>query len=476
MRHLPRLCTVALVAAAVLVLHSPSSYAQGYVPPSGTGGGGDAYLGADQTWTGQQTFIDNKFLIRDNLVATKKMQFDMSLVGSGQTSTMFPPDASGTLPLLETTQSWTAQQNFTAGLKVNSGWPLFIGSTPDFGVLRYNVNQTPSQLLLGLPSSGNALLLADRATENYNFAHVASTNPVLYIQDATASTTNWMSVGVYAGFGIPVAQIDTGGSSALLLGSVTGGRGYQLIFNSLSNTVYTDAYSMRMKGAYADDGQGGAMLENSSGVSAGVPGFTPGAFFVGNGFQSNSPVNGLISGTSGYTGANTQGATLTIAGGRGNGTGKSGNVAVQTAPTGTTSGLTLGTWATRDVIVAAAKPLTEGSATGFWRVDVASGSAAGGRVGYCVKANDGTNQQARCGSIPWAVVNDAGTPSCTFGTATDVVPAGMAGTLTVAFTCPSNVANTVDLSAAATSSLTQTLLEIGFRVERDYGTGAMTQL
>ena len=110
------------------------------------------------------------------------------------------------------------------------------------------------------------------------------------------------------------------------------------------------------------------------------------------------------------------------------------------------------------------KTLTEATDTSFVRVAVASGSRTGGEVFYCLNAADASDHQERCGSVPFAVVNKAGTETCAMGTASDVV-AVSAGTLTVTWaTDTATPTNGCDLRANATSSLTQTTLNLSYTV------------
>lgn len=110
------------------------------------------------------------------------------------------------------------------------------------------------------------------------------------------------------------------------------------------------------------------------------------------------------------------------------------------------------------------KTLTESAATTFVRLSVASGARTGGTLFYCINAADASDHQERCGQAPFAVVNKAGTETCAVGTAADVV-AVSAGTLTVAFTADTAVANGCDLQANAVSSLTQTTLDMSYFVQ-----------
>ena len=110
------------------------------------------------------------------------------------------------------------------------------------------------------------------------------------------------------------------------------------------------------------------------------------------------------------------------------------------------------------------KNLTESSATSFVQVACASGAQTGGILHYTIIASDATDYQSRSGSVPFAIVNKAGTETCTIGTAADAV-AVSTGTLTVSFTSDNSPTNAVYLQANAVSSLTQTTLAIRYWVE-----------
>lgn len=113
------------------------------------------------------------------------------------------------------------------------------------------------------------------------------------------------------------------------------------------------------------------------------------------------------------------------------------------------------------------KTLTESVATAFVRVAVGSNAVQGGLVEYCVDANDATNYQTRCGTVPFSLVNEGGIEACILGTPSDA-DGTPTGTLTAAFTGASNAADTCDLLVDATSSLIQTTLRINYYV-REFG-------
>jgi hypothetical protein len=113
-----------------------------------------------------------------------------------------------------------------------------------------------------------------------------------------------------------------------------------------------------------------------------------------------------------------------------------------------------------------------GGAVVFVKVAVTSGSYQGGEIHYCADASDGTDFQERCGVIPIALVNKAGTAACgvpTPSAATESVGVSV-GTFTVAFTAANN-AGACDFSANGTSSLVETVMRINYQVGL-YGNGA----
>ena len=111
------------------------------------------------------------------------------------------------------------------------------------------------------------------------------------------------------------------------------------------------------------------------------------------------------------------------------------------------------------------KALTESSATSFVEVDVAQGDSTLGEITYKIHANDATNIQVIGGRLRYSAVNEAGTVACTIadvGTAIDNTPTG---TLTNTFSCAEDSADKVMLKANAVSSLTQTTLDIYYRID-----------
>lgn len=138
---------------------------------------------------------------------------------------------------------------------------------------------------------------------------------------------------------------------------------------------------------------------------------------------------------------------------------------------------------TREIIVNAAKTLSEGVATAFVQIPVSSNIVAGGSVEYTIRADDGIDFQARSGILIYSAVNKGGVETCTLGRAdggtvvdntTDIVALSL-GTLTNTFTCNTSPTNAINIEANATSSLTQTTLHIIYQATKNgVSTGAIT--
>jgi hypothetical protein len=127
--------------------------------------------------------------------------------------------------------------------------------------------------------------------------------------------------------------------------------------------------------------------------------------------------------------------------------------------------------------------LTESSATGVLLQNVAVGTSEGGRIEYTVWAGDGTDNQARHGSVQYAAVNKAGTETCVVhnyaGTAdpTELTDgsnlAASSGTLTYTWACSTSPTNGVLLTLNAVTSLTQTGLFITYTYNKHGATGTV---
>ena len=194
--------------------------------------------------------------------------------------------------------------------------------------------------------------------------------------------------------------------------------------------------------------------------------------YFGNGQTASSPSAATLMATSG-SGTNITGASLTKAGGKGTGTGAGGDVKTQTSVKGS-SGTTLQTLGDRQSVVGKYTDLTESSATAFVRVNVPSGTVAGGTIIYTIQADDATNYQSLTGRIIWDAVNKGGTTTIVITDTQNGTGACSSGTLTNTTTAVDSGSGNVDFKLNAVSSLTQTTLRVNCQVFKNYGTGSIT--
>lgn len=84
-------------------------------------GGSVSITGADLTWSGTQTFVDNKLLIVDNVDTSKKLALQISNISPSTTRTLTAPDESGIISTREYLASYvqTTGQN-SQGVKTVS--------------------------------------------------------------------------------------------------------------------------------------------------------------------------------------------------------------------------------------------------------------------------------------------------------------------------------------------------------------------
>jgi hypothetical protein len=124
---------------------------------------------------------------------------------------------------------------------------------------------------------------------------------------------------------------------------------------------------------------------------------------------------------------------------------------------------------TGDVTGGSVKTLTESSATAYVALNVPNSDGCAGKIVYTVFAKDAANTQQVSGELFFsAVANSTGTvTAATLSDQHNLNPVS-SGTLTNTMT-QTTAANTLTLNANAVSSLTQTTLEIRYRVESQGG-------
>lgn len=122
------------------------------------------------------------------------------------------------------------------------------------------------------------------------------------------------------------------------------------------------------------------------------------------------------------------------------------------------------------------KTLPETTATGFVTITVPNSGGCAGKAVYTVFAADATNTQLVSGELFFsAAATSAGTVTAAAISDQHVLNPVTSGTLTNTMTA-TNAANATTLLANATSSLTQTTLEIRYRIELQGGNCTVTGL
>jgi hypothetical protein len=113
----------------------------------------------------------------------------------------------------------------------------------------------------------------------------------------------------------------------------------------------------------------------------------------------------------------------------------------------------------------AIKALTESAATSAVQIPVAAGAGVGGTITFTVFASDATDHQTLTGVLQYAAVNKAATETCATPTLTGTALNSVStGTLTCTYACDTTPANAVNVQFNCVSSLTQTTLDLYWRL------------
>jgi hypothetical protein len=132
-----------------------------------------------------------------------------------------------------------------------------------------------------------------------------------------------------------------------------------------------------------------------------------------------------------------------------------------------------------NIIVGAIKPVTDGTPIDFVRIAVASGGHAHGTIWYSVFVSESgdTDLQSLQGTLTWSAVNEGGTVTCNIQKAGGAAAiesyseSDAASTLTTAFACVEDAADTMDISIDANTSfaaVTTMQLEYSVQTAEDY--------
>ena len=165
-------------------------------------------LAAASSWTALQTFAsgaalkDSVSYFYDDGDATKKLAFQVSGITAGTTRTLTAPDASGTLALLNTAQTWSAAQNIAnlaltdnqvAALTIAEGANSYLTFKTSDGSETVEVGK-PILLTGGLAPASKFTSTEQTGTgSSQNIAHGLGTTPSL----VWAMVSNSGATGIY---------------------------------------------------------------------------------------------------------------------------------------------------------------------------------------------------------------------------------------------------------------------------------------
>jgi hypothetical protein len=193
--------------------------------------------------------------------------------------------------------------------------------------------------------------------------------------------------------------------------------------------------------------------------------------YFGEGRLRTTPPTLVRFQATGGTGTNIAGSTFAVAGGRGTGSGRGGNLDIHTSPSLTT-GTTLQTPEVRAKYVAQQFTLVDNTVATFATLTLGDDSGGGGTIHYCIKAKDATNEQMECGTVEFTGVDitaGAGGETCTapskVGTPSQALSSG---TLTTTFAATTGT-DLCNLRVTADTSLTPTTLWIKYSVIHNSG-------
>jgi hypothetical protein len=159
-------------------------------------GGSVSITGADLTWTGSQTFRDNKFAITDDADTSKKLSLQISGISTGSTRTLSAPDADGTIATREYVAGGAGAGSFTTfstNSLITAGEKTTVSATVATGTIQYDL-LTQSILYYTSNATGNWTLnlRGDSSTTLNSVMAVGETRTITFLV-AQGSTAYYQS-------------------------------------------------------------------------------------------------------------------------------------------------------------------------------------------------------------------------------------------------------------------------------------------
>lgn len=167
-------------------------------PPSGGSGGGGASTSADNTWSGTQTFRDNKFAVTDDSDTSKILNLQLSSISASTTRTLTVPDVNGTLVTLEgasqTVSGSTFQIQSLVGVILSNSY-LHVGNSANtHNGFIWDPTQTPDTGVLATGTTGNTWIIGEKQDYGFDYAVAQQANPTLVLASASQNTNERIGI------------------------------------------------------------------------------------------------------------------------------------------------------------------------------------------------------------------------------------------------------------------------------------------
>jgi hypothetical protein len=374
-------------------------------------------VGDSKTWTGQQTFRDNKFSITDDSDTTKVVDFQLSGITTGNTSTLTVPQGDFTIGGLSLAQVWSSTNTF--GSAADAANSVRLGETAG-AIVGEGSSADAFELTLafGDPTADVTVTVPSTLTGTLPIA----AQPITFAGPTQARTVTFLDASGTVPF---VGSNNTWSASQTLNSS--------LIWTVGANTILQGGSN------------GGTITFTRSGLTPDGPqllsGTASNSWHLSDVGDANFDFNNGPCGTA----ACAHPALITH------------------SSTQDTTNYSASFY--YGVAGKAIKTLTESTDTSIVRIPVAASTGVGGTITATIFAADASDFQTLTATIQYAAVNKAGTETCSVPTALGTpLNSNSAGTLTCTLACSTSPTNAVDIQFNCTSSLTQTTLEAYWQI------------
>jgi hypothetical protein len=182
-------------------------------------GGSVSITGANLTWTGSQTFRDNKFILTDDVDTTKVLNLQLSGISTGTTRTLTAPDASGTIATQAYLATYLSSGSATASLASLTSTSGAFTTLSSTGNTTFNAVSTVGETTSVSATAATGTIQYDALTQSVvYYTSNATGNWTLNIRGNSTTTLNSvMAVGETR----TIIHLVTQGSTAYYNNAVT---------------------------------------------------------------------------------------------------------------------------------------------------------------------------------------------------------------------------------------------------------------